>query len=198
MTGAMDKTITGIVLAGGKSSRMGRDKGIIELGGKKFIDYIIAALVPNVSEVIIIANNDNYNNLGYKVYNDIIKERGPLGGIYTGLMNSKTENNIAVSCDIPFVNSGLIRHIIKNKGRADISVPVFEGNTQPLCAVYTKGIVAQIHDLIVNNELKIHNVLKHFITTEVHITQKLDFYNDRLLANINTPEELKHKMEALL
>lgn len=192
------KEITGIVLAGGKSSRMGSDKGMIKLNGKKFIEYIIEALIPNVSDIIIIANNDKYNNLGYEVYEDIIKECGPLGGIYTGLMNSRTESNIIVSCDIPFINSGLIKHIIKNMGRADISVPVFEGNTEPLCAVYTKGIAGKLHDLIINNELKIHNVLKHFITTQIHITKSLDFYNNRLLANINTPEELKHQKEVSL
>lgn len=191
----MEKKITGIVLAGGKSSRMGSDKGMIKLNGKKFIEHIIEALIPNVSDIIIIANNDNYNNLGYKVYEDIIKECGPLGGIYTGLMNSKTESNIIVSCDIPFINSGLIKHVIKNMGRADISVPVFEGNTEPLCAVYTKKISDKLHDLIISNELKIHNVLKHFITTQVHITKTLDFYNNRLLTNINTPEELKHQKE---
>ncbi|MBL7892897.1 MAG: molybdenum cofactor guanylyltransferase [Bacteroidia bacterium] len=194
----MEKKITGIVLAGGKSSRMGSDKGMIKLNGKKFIEHIIEALIPNVSDIIIIANNDNYNNLGYKVYEDIIKECGPLGGIYTGLMNSRTESNIIVSCDIPFINSGLIRHIIKNMGRADISVPVFEGNTEPLCAVYTKGIASKLHDLIIHNELKIHNVLKHFITTQVHITKTLDFYNNRLLMNINTPEELKDQKEVSL
>ncbi|MBI2272058.1 MAG: molybdenum cofactor guanylyltransferase [Bacteroidetes bacterium] len=192
------KDITGIILAGGKSSRMGSDKGMIQLNGKRFIEHILEALIPNVSDIIIIANNDNYNNLGYKVYEDIIKDRGPLGGIYTGLRNSKTENNIIVSCDIPFINSGLIKHIIKNMGRTDISVPVFEGNTEPLCAVYTKEITGKIKDLIINNELKIHNVLKHFITTEVHITNKLDFYNKRLLANINTPEELKTSKEGIL
>lgn len=192
------KDITGIILAGGKSSRMGSDKGMIQLNGKRFIEHILEALIPNVSDIIIIANNDNYNNLGYKVYEDIIKDHGPLGGIYTGLRNSKTENNIIVSCDIPFINSGLIKHIIKNMGRTDISVPVFEGNTEPLCAVYTKEITGKIKDLIINNELKIHNVLKHFITTEVHITNKLDFYNKRLLANINTPEELKTSKEGIL
>lgn len=190
------KNITGIILAGGKSSRMGSDKGLIELDGKKFIEHILAALVPNVDEVIIIANNSNYNALGYKVFPDIIKDHGPLGGIYTGLMNTKTENNVVISCDTPFINSGLINYIIENKGEADICIPVFKGDTQPLCAIYSKKIVGGLHKLLQENELKIHNMLKHFIIKEIPITDKLTFYTDRLLTNINTPEELKQQKEA--
>lgn len=192
------KNITGIVLAGGKSSRMGSDKGITQMNGKKFIEHIIAALLPNINDIIIVANNNNYANLGYKVVEDIIKNCGPLGGIYTGLINSKTENNIIVSCDIPFISSDLIKHIIENKGKAEIAVPVYKGNTEPLCAVYTKRTATEIYNLILNKEYKIHNALRHFITKEIHITKRQEFYNDKLLVNINTPEELKQQMKIAL
>ena len=192
------KNNTGILLAGGMSSRMGSDKGMVQLNGKKFIDLILEAIVPNVNEVLIIANNSNYNNTGFKVYEDIIKNCGPLGGIYTGLMNSRTENNIVVSCDIPFINSDLIKHIIENSGEAEIAVPVFKGNIEPLCAVYAKKTSGEIYNLIMKKELKLRNVLRHFITREIHITNALEFYSDKLLANINTPEELlKQKSVAL-
>lgn len=184
------KNNTGIILAGGLSSRMGSDKGMVQLNGKKFIEHILEAIIPNVKEVIIIANCDNYHNLGVKVYEDIIKNRGPLGGIYTGLMNSRTENNIVVSCDIPFINSNLIKHIIENSGSADIAVPVFKGTIEPLCAIYTKRTAGKIYNLIMNNELKVRKVMRHFITREIHLTSSLEFYNDKLLMNINTPEEL--------
>ena len=192
------KNITGIILAGGKSSRMGSDKGIVNLNGKKFIEHILAAVLPNVIEVLIIANNDNYNNLGYKVIKDKIKDCGPLGGIYTGLMNSKTENNIVVSCDIPFINSDLIKYIIENTSNADITVPVYKGNIEPLCAVYTKRTSDQIYNLIMNKDLKIQNILKYFITKEIFITKMQKFYTDKLFVNINTPEELKHQKELVL
>ncbi len=186
--------ITGIVLAGGRSSRMGSDKGLVQLEGKKFIEHILAALIPNVNEIIIVANNDNYNTFGYKVVEDIIKDCGPLGGIYTGLMNSKTENNLIVSCDIPFINEGLIRYIIENSGKAEIAVPVYKGNTEPLCAIYTKRITDRLYNLIMCKELKIQSVLRHFLTREIHITERQKFYHDKLFVNINTPEELKQQM----
>lgn len=192
------KKITGIVLAGGKSFRMGSDKGIVNLNGKKFIEHILEAVLPNVNEVLIIANNDNYNNLGYKVIKDKIKDCGPLGGIYTGLMNSQTENNIVVSCDIPFINSDLIKYIIENTSNADITVPVYKGNIEPLCAVYTKRTADQIYNLIMNKDLKIQNILKYFITKEIFITKMQEFYNDKLFVNINTPEELEQQKELAL
>lgn len=194
----MEKHITGIVLAGGKSSRMGADKGMVNLNGKKFIDHILSALVPNVNDVIIIANNGNYNNLGYKVYEDIVKDCGPLGGIYTGLTNSTTEINMVVSCDIPFINAGLVKYILHHSKGAEITVPVNKGNIEPLCAVYTKKMNDEIFELIKHHELKMHHMLRHFITKEVHITPKLEFYNDKLLLNINTPEELKKEKEVVL
>ncbi|MES2395543.1 MAG: molybdenum cofactor guanylyltransferase [Bacteroidota bacterium] len=192
------KNITGIILAGGKSSRMGSDKGMVKLNEKKFIQHILEAVLPNVNEVMIIANNDNYNNLGYKVIKDKIKDCGPLGGIYTGLMNSKTENNIVVSCDIPFINRDLIKYIIENTNNADITVPVYKGNIEPLCAVYTKRTSDQIYNLIMNKDLKIQNILKYFITKELYITKKQKFFTDRLFVNINTPEELKQQKELAL
>jgi len=192
------KKITGIVLAGGKSSRMGCDKGMVQLNEKKFIEHILAAIVPNVNDIIIVANNKNYSSLGYKVYEDLIKDCGPLGGIYTGLVNSQTENNIIVSCDIPFISSDLIKYIIENIGKAEVAVPVFKGNTEPLCAVYTKRTTTEIYNLIMGGELKIRNVLRRFITKEIHVTKRLKFYDDKLLVNINTPEELKLQKELRL
>ena len=93
---------TAIILAGGKSSRMGSDKGLVLLNGKPMISYIIEILKKMQIPIIIISNNENYKQFGLPVFADIIKEKGPLGGIYTGLKNSKTESNIIVSCDVPF------------------------------------------------------------------------------------------------
>ncbi len=191
------KNITGIVLAGGKSSRMGADKGLLMLKGKLFIEHILEALVPNVNDVMIIANN-NYNGFGYSVYEDIIKDSGPLAGIYTGLMHSKTEMNMIVSCDIPLINSKLIEYIIGHSNKADIAFPLFNGESQPLCAVYSKRTINRIGELIRNNELKMRSVLKYFETKEIHITTAQKFYHDKLLLNINTPEELKLEREAAL
>ena len=132
--------ITGIVLAGGKSSRMGTDKGMMMLNGKRFIDHIFNALVPVVDTVMIIANNDNYHRFNYPVYEDIIKDCGPMGGIYTGLVKSQTEKNIVVSCDIPFITTDTLSYIISRIDNSDIIIPEHEGKLEPLCAIYKKNV----------------------------------------------------------
>ena len=91
---AVKNNITGIILAGGKSSRMGSDKGFLKLNDKRFVLYSIEALKPLVSEILIVSDNENYDTFGYKRIEDIIKNSGPVAGIYSGLKASKTEYNL--------------------------------------------------------------------------------------------------------
>jgi molybdopterin-guanine dinucleotide biosynthesis protein A len=192
------KNITGVILAGGKSSRMGTDKGVLELNGKKIIEHIISSIQPVVDEIIIISNNNNYDYLGLKVYSDIIKECGPLAGIHTALSYSSTEKNLVVSCDIPFINSDLLSYLVNNAGRCEVAIPVHNGNTEPLCAVYSKKCTDRFEELISKNELKMHNVFHHFITKEIFISEKQSFYHPKLFVNINTPAELNKQKEKAL
>ena len=84
------KNITGIILAGGKSSRMGTDKGFVMYKNKAFIQHIIEAIHPLVDEIIIVSNNPDYDVFKLKRVNDIIENAGPLAGVYTGLFESET------------------------------------------------------------------------------------------------------------
>lgn len=184
------KNITGIILAGGKSSRMGTDKGMLVLNGKKIIEYVIAALTPNVSEVIIISNNENYNYLGYKVYKDIVKECGPIGGIFTGLEKSITENNIIVSCDIPNISSTMIAYIISNSDEEDALIPVHSGQPEPLCAVYKKSTAKDFKQLLNSGNYKMLDALKHLKTSYLDVVNAQGFSED-IFSNINTPAEFQ-------
>ena len=82
-------TITGIILAGGKSSRMGEDKGFLKLNGKTFMSSIIAALNPIVGEIIIVSNNSEYDVFNLKRVADSMEDSGPLAGLYSGLLHSE-------------------------------------------------------------------------------------------------------------
>lgn len=192
------KNITGVILAGGKSSRMGTDKGIVEVNGMKMIESIILAVKPVVDDIIIIANNNHYDYLGYQVYTDLIKEAGPLAAIYTALNYSTTEKNLVISCDIPFVTTDLLSYIINNSGSYEVAVPVHDGITEPLCAVYSKTCMDRFKDLILNKELKMHNVLNYFLTKQLYISGKQSFYNSKLFVNINTPIELNKQKERVV
>ncbi|MCK6650149.1 MAG: molybdenum cofactor guanylyltransferase, partial [Bacteroidia bacterium] len=116
--------ITGIILAGGKSSRMGTDKGIVELNNKALIEYVIETLREVTDQIIIIANNNHYDKFGYEVYPDIIKEAGPMGGIYTGLFYSTTEHNFILSCDTPLLNKNILKEIIATTQNNDADVVI--------------------------------------------------------------------------
>lgn len=181
------KNISGIVLAGGKSSRMGTDKGLLELNGKTFIEHVLSALIPVVDTVFIIANNGSYHKFGYPVYEDIIKDCGPMGGIYTGLVKSTTSKNIIVSCDIPFITTKTLSDIILGAGNAEIAVPEHGGKLEPLCAIYTKGCIERFGQLLEKKEWKMQEALKYFNTTKVQFPEKKEF--EKNFININTPQE---------
>lgn len=189
--------ITGIILAGGKSSRMGFDKGLAEISGKTSIEYVYDTLKKITDQIIVVANNDAYDFLRLPVYEDILKGYGPLGGIYTGLTVSDTEKNLIVACDMPFVTEELLQHIIEEAGNYEIAVPVAEEEIHPLCACYTKYITVYLQNLIINQILKMKKVIQFFNFKKIPIDDTLNFYSLELLMNINTVKELNKAEKSL-
>ena len=190
------KKITGIILAGGKSSRMGSDKGLLDLEGKKFINHIIDAIVPVVDELIIVANNSNYNDLGYKVVGDLVKGCGPMGGIYTGLMISETEKNLIVSCDIPDISTATLQTIISQSGKEDVTVPLHNEISEPLCAVYHKTCTTEFKKCLDRKEFKMRDALENLNVKYVHFGFN-DFFSADDFANINTLGELETRKQKM-
>ncbi len=185
--------ITGVILAGGKNSRMGTDKGLLMVDGKKIIERIIAALKPVVDEIIIVSNGNNYNNTGYKVYRDIIKECGPMGGIHTALSFSNTEKNLVVSCDMPFLNTETLKFIAENSNICEIAIPEHNKITEPLCAVYSSVCRNKFSQLIARGEWKLRDSLKYFNVKTILFENKSGI--EKIFSNINTKEEYKNLTE---
>lgn len=95
---------TGIILAGGKSQRMGTDKWLLLLKGKPFISHIYEAMKPIFGDnIVIVSSNPEYDKYGYKRIEDLISNKGPVGGLYTALKQSKTKFNLVLSVDVPLV-----------------------------------------------------------------------------------------------
>jgi len=188
------KKITGIILAGGKSSRMGTDKALIEVNGKKIIQHIFEALNNVTDSVMIISNSNNADFLGVSVYTDLIEDCGPLGGIYTGLKFSETEKNIILSCDIPFVTAELLNFLIEKSEKHDVAIPEHNGKTEPLCGVYSKSCEQVFKNSLTSGNHKLHDAINLLNLNIVNI-DKEKFYNNKLLANLNTLEELKKYTE---
>ncbi len=179
-----ENPITAIILAGGKSSRMGYDKGLAETSTGKLIDLVIAVLKQTTDEIIIIANTDSYAYTGIPVYKDLVKDSGPLGGIYTGLSYSKTQDNIIVACDMPFVSLELLTVIINNKHNKQVVIPSLNDKSEPLCGYYKSEIKEKLKEYIDIKQLSVHKVITNFN----HLIIKFD--NATALTNINTPEDL--------
>ena len=184
--------ITGIILAGGKSSRMGKDKGLLILNGKPMIKHIINVLKPLVSEIIIISNNPEYKQFGCPVYPDIIKEKGPVGGIYTGLFYSKTETNFILSCDTPFVSSEFLKFLLMSSKNNQITIPKFENKTHPLLGVYKKSTSHFFKESIEKGELKLGLVNKNLNckTVNVSLNENEVCFNEKIFTNINSKNDL--------
>ena len=179
--------VTGVILAGGKNSRMGTDKGLLRVQGKRIVERIIEAMESAVDEIIIISNGNNYDYLGYKVYRDLVKDCGPMGGIFTALSCSSNPKNFVVSCDMPFVNKELVNFIIENSDDCQIAIPLNGKMLEPLCAVYDTSCVEQFEVLLKHKEWKMQDSLAHFNVKQIPIPENT--FTANCFENINTPAE---------
>jgi len=188
------KNITGIILAGGKSSRMGTDKGFIDLNGKPFITHIIEAMKPLVSDIIIVSNNSEYDQFGYIRIEDSIKESGPLAGLYTGLCYSEAEYNLVLSCDIPLINSKVINKLIDGIDETkDVIQLKSQNKTMPLMALYKKHCLHKCKALLDKDEKRLRIAVEQLQTKTITIDTELD----QFVKNINTIEQLNEIQNAV-
>ena len=181
---------TGIILAGGKSSRMGVDKGLVLLNGKPMIQYVIEALKEVVSNIIIISNNASYNKFGVPVYSDIIKNKGPVGGIYTGLYHSTTELNFCISCDVPMISSDFIFWLLNKSGNASVTLPMCKDKVHQMIGVYSKQVLSYFKESAEKEHLKLSQVNKDMDCEIIDIEKEYANFDDLIFSNINTKNEL--------
>jgi molybdopterin-guanine dinucleotide biosynthesis protein A len=177
---------TGIILAGGKSSRMNEDKGLMLLDGKPMIQYVIDVLKPLVNDLIIISNNPDYEQFGYLIYSDLIKEKGPLVGIYTGLFYSESETNIVLSCDVPYVNEDLLSFLLKEHKNHQITIPTKGERTHQLIGVFSKSCEPVFGISLEKDELKL---LEAFKNLNLNIVDA-NHFETQLFKNINSQNDL--------
>jgi len=182
------KNITGIILAGGKSSRMGTEKGLLELNGSTFIAKIINAIEPLVNDILIISKNKKYDILGCKRINDLIENSGPVAGVYTGLYHSKTQLNLVLSCDIPLITPNIIKMLILGyENEFEVIQLQSQNKTMPLIAIYNKQCMHKCLDFLQQNERRLRSVVNQFKTKTILIDSKFD----KFVKNINTNADLK-------
>jgi len=196
-------SITGIILAGGKSTRIGANKPRLKIGNSHLIDRVLGTLSQFTSSILIVTSGDpvsvaKSDTPRARIVKDIYPGKGPLGGIYTGLMYAETSYSIVVGCDMPFLNSDLIKYLIDGASNFAAVAPKIGWMIQPLHAIYSKGCVPSIEALIRQDQLqiiKLFNLVNTRYITEKEIDQ---FDPDHLsFLNINTEGDLL-KAEALI
>lgn len=191
--------ITGIILAGGKSSRMGEDKCFVQLSNKYFIDFIIETFLQyGICDIIINSNSPfKFSHYPYPICVDVIPEKGPLGGIYSALKMSNNEENIIIPCDSPFITPELIDVLIQTNKNHKITFPKLDGIYYPLIGCYKKSAIHFIKSLLDKNELKAQNLINYPQTSILNFSE--DNYGiddiELVFANINDKKSLQYYEE---
>ncbi|MFW0738786.1 molybdenum cofactor guanylyltransferase [Flavobacterium sp. T12S277] len=181
------ETLTAFILCGGKSSRMQSEKGLVLFRGKPFIEHIISAILPVTAEVRLVTASKEYDYLPYQKIPDVIADKGPLGGIYTALLQSETEFNLILSCDIPLISTELLQELLsKHTEEAGITVFASESRMHPLIGIYSKKMIPFIKKAIDSDVLKMMDLLAGI----PHQIINLDESEIIPLTNINSADEL--------
>lgn len=183
----MKNEITISILCGGKSSRMQTEKGLVKYKSKRFIEWVIDAALPISENIQLITNSNDYNYLKYRKIVDIIKEKGPLGGIYTALSHSETELNLILSCDLPLISNQILEELTqKHSNSYDVSVFNEGEKIHPLIGIYDKRILPIIEEYLKKNQLKMMHLLSMVNCQKIKILKDQRLY----FTNVNTPFEL--------
>jgi len=189
--------ITSIVLAGGQSSRLGREKHTEMVAGKSLIGRTIANLSQLNTEILIVisARQSKSSLLSYseaQIVVDIYPGKGSLGGIYTGLVHSSNFHNLAVACDMPFLNPNLLSYMIDISPDFDVVIPRIDEYEEPLHAVYTKKCLAPMKKLLQEGSLKITDFLE-LVKVRYVGNDEIERFDPEHLSffNINTEADLE-------
>lgn len=205
----MYNDITGIILAGGKSSRMGTNKSLLKLNGKTVIERVVDLMNSIFRKVIIITNTlEVYDFINLPKYKDIYSYKGPLAGIHSGLKYSNTDKNFIISCDIPLMNKKMIEYIVDYKTEKPITICKANGFIQQLAGIYSKSVLPLVENSLNASEEELRNAdqkkrkckvlsLLNKAGAELIDAEKLAFYNEYLFHNMNKPEDYE-KIKQLL
>jgi molybdopterin-guanine dinucleotide biosynthesis protein A len=194
---ADDLEISCIILAGGKSLRLGHDKVLERVGNTSLLERVIASIDSISREIIIVTAEKRAfaplaNHPKIKTACDILPGQGSLGGIYTGLVKSNSRYNLVVAADMPFLNESLLHYIIEVSNGFDFVLPRINNLFEPLHAVYSRDCIAPI-ETIFNQGKKVIIELFNYVKVRYIEAGEVDRFDPQHLSffNINTPEELE-------
>jgi len=183
--------LTGLVLAGGASRRLGRDKAFLELDGRPLIEIVVERMAQVCAEVLIVARDSQpYAGLGVRVAEDCYRGVGVLGGLHAGLEAATHELALAVGCDMPFLNPDLLRAFIAWSEGFDVAVLRRGEHVEPLHAAYRRTCLPALEAAIRAGERRIISFFPHVRVRYVTPAEVSALDPDlRSFRNVNTPEE---------
>ena len=185
--------VSGVILAGGKSRRMGGfPKALIPFGGRSLIEHIAETLRSVLSDCLVVTNTpDLYASLGLPMVGDIFPESGSLGGIYSGLRAAPGDHALCVACDMPFVSAPLAGHLASRAAEGDVVIPDTGGKLQTLHAVYGKACLPAMERRLRAGRFTVADVLDDVRVVRVSAGEVARFADpDVTFTNLNTPEDL--------
>lgn len=185
------ENITGIVLAGGKSSRFGQDKGLFNYRGKPLVLHASEIIKPICNEIFISTNSPHdYAFTGIPTIVDIHKDCGPISGIHSGLHHAFNNKVVFIGCDMPFIPLELMQHLIQQLDTCQAAVPQHNGFKETLCLAINKSALESARKTIQIKKYKILDLLEMVNTCFTEVSQ-MPFYSPKIFTNINYKTDIK-------
>jgi molybdopterin-guanine dinucleotide biosynthesis protein A len=205
--------LTGFILAGGKSKRMGTNKSLLKIGELTIIERVVNLMKELFKEVILITNqSEEFSFLKLPMQEDIHKNTGPLAGIHSALVRTTTDKNFIISCDMPLMTSGVIKYLIEYPTNKLITIAKANNFVQQLCGVYSQSLVPYIENIIEKNDgggdernpdqikrgCSVLELVKNVPAEIIDIEKEYRDYRPGTFYNMNRPEEYNYIKNILL
>lgn len=181
--------ITAIILAGGKSKRMGTDKALLVLDGISLLERSVSLCKKLCDTIIISSNNAAHQKFGFPLVPDEFKDCGPIGGIYSCLKKSETEWNFVISVDSAYVEPDFVSYLMAEIEDVDAIVPFGPRGVEPLIALYNKKSIPAFEEKIETGDFRMQNLINSFHSKRIDCKDWTEKYPN-LFRNLNRPEDM--------
>jgi len=189
--------MTGIVLAGGRSSRMGRDKSVLPWQNSNLVQTVIRKVAQVCEDIVLVSNQPRNVPHGVRVVGDIIPDMGPLGGIHAGLTHAKHSFAFVTACDMPYIVPEAISFLLQQAGEEwDVVIPTNGDQFEPMFAVYRKTCIPAIEAMLKDNRRQIIGFFSLIRLKKIDVSCLRQFDKElTMFTNINTAEEYERAMQ---
>jgi len=192
--------ISGIVLAGGRGSRLGADKREVRILGMGLLDRAVALCAPVVADLVIVAREPGEPRRGVPVIADETPDRGPMAGLLTGLRHSRHRRALVIPVDMPLLTAEFLQFLVRASAGAEITVPRWDRGLEPLVGVYTRACLEPLAEFVASGATAVHAFVQS-TTLPVRYVERAEVATfgppERLFFNVNTPKDVA-AAEALL